>query len=211
MPLMIDVTPSLRATRIAYFSMEIGIRPEMHTYSGGLGILAGDAARSAADLGLPMVFVTLASRSGYLRQEIDSQGAQIDSPDPWNPEDYTLAVRAQIAARTRGPDHPPGHQRDGKRCAGPLDHGPALWGGRDLPHQTGDRSRHGRRASLAGARLCDQHLPLERGPRRVSGIIASAQVSPRARPGSRRVSDLRDCAGPRAMRLHDPYSYRGGT
>src|SRR6266700_4508376 len=69
---MIDITPYLRTTRIAYFSMEIGIRVEMHTYSGGLGILAGDAARTAADLGLPMVFVTLASRSGYLRQEIDA-------------------------------------------------------------------------------------------------------------------------------------------
>ena len=61
---MIDITPYLRTTRIAYFTMEIGIRAEMHTYSGGLGILAGDAARTAADLGLPMVFVTLASRSG---------------------------------------------------------------------------------------------------------------------------------------------------
>ena len=89
---MIDVTSFLRATRIAYFSMEIGLRPEMHTYSGGLGILAGDAARSAADLGLPMVFVTLASRSGYLRQEIDSQGAQMDSPDPWNPITPRLSV-----------------------------------------------------------------------------------------------------------------------
>src|ERR1700731_3991204 len=48
---MIDIAPYLRTTRIAYFSMEIGIRAEMHTYSGGLGILAGDAARTAADLG----------------------------------------------------------------------------------------------------------------------------------------------------------------
>src|SRR5947199_7369144 len=94
---MIDVTPYLRATRIAYLSMEIGIRREMHTYSGGLGILAGDAARSAADLGLPMVFVTLASRAGYLRQEIDAQGTQIDNPDPWNPEEFTQAVGVMVA------------------------------------------------------------------------------------------------------------------
>ena len=99
---MIDVTPYLRAARIAYFSMEIGIRPEMHTYSGGLGILAGDAARSAADLGLPIVFVTLASRSGYLRQEIDAQGAQIDGPDPWNPEEYTRAVGVMVAVAIEG-------------------------------------------------------------------------------------------------------------
>ena len=99
---MIDVTPDLRATRVAYFSMEIGLRPEMHTYSGGLGILAGDAARSAADLGLPMVFVTLASRSGYLHQDIDPQGAQIDSPDPWNPQDYTQAIGVMVAVVIEG-------------------------------------------------------------------------------------------------------------
>ena len=59
---MIELTRYLRTTRVAYFSMEIGIRPEIHTYSGGLGVLAGDAARSAADLDLPIVFVTLVSR-----------------------------------------------------------------------------------------------------------------------------------------------------
>jgi len=99
---MLDVTPYLRVTRIAYFSMEIGIRPEMHTYSGGLGVLAGDAARSAADLGLPMVFVTLASRRGYLHQDIDPEGAQIDSADPWNPEDYTQAAGVMVAAAIEG-------------------------------------------------------------------------------------------------------------
>src|SRR5207247_91278 len=99
---MLDLTPYLRTTRIAYFSMEIGLRPEMHTYSGGLGILAGDAARSAADLGLPMVFVTLASRCGYLHQEIDAQGAQIDGPDPWNPADYTRGLDIMVAVSIEG-------------------------------------------------------------------------------------------------------------
>jgi len=99
---MIDITPYLRTTRIAYFTMEIGIRAEMHTYSGGLGILAGDAARTAADLGLPMVFVTLASRSGYLRQEIDAQGGQVDHPDPWNPGDYTQGLGVMVAVEIEG-------------------------------------------------------------------------------------------------------------
>ena len=99
---MIDVTPYLRATRIAYFTMEIGLRPEMHTYSGGLGILAGDAARSAADLGVPMVFVTLVSRCGYLHQDIDSHGAQVDSSDPWNPEDYTEPAGVMVAVAIEG-------------------------------------------------------------------------------------------------------------
>jgi starch phosphorylase len=55
------IEPFLKRTRIAYFSMEIALRPDMHTYSGGLGVLAGDSARSAADLELPMVFVSLLS------------------------------------------------------------------------------------------------------------------------------------------------------
>ena len=99
---MIDLAAYLRVTRIAYFSMEMGLQPEMHTYSGGLGILAGDAARSAADLGLPMVFVTLVSRSGYLHQEIDRDGAQIGGPDPWKPQDYTQAADVMVAVQVEG-------------------------------------------------------------------------------------------------------------
>ncbi|HEY8441428.1 MAG TPA: alpha-glucan family phosphorylase, partial [Xanthobacteraceae bacterium] len=99
---MIDLTPYLRGTRIAYFSMEVGLRPEIHTYSGGLGILAGDAARSAADLGLPMVFVTLASRSGYLHQDIDAKGNQVDSPDPWNPADFTHPAGVMVSVVIEG-------------------------------------------------------------------------------------------------------------
>lgn len=89
-------------TRIAYFSMEIAIRPEMHTYAGGLGILAGDTARTAADLGLPMVFVTLMSREGYLRQGFDEDGAQVSGPDPWEPEAWAEPLDAKIAVRIEG-------------------------------------------------------------------------------------------------------------
>ena len=60
--------------RIAYFSMEIALRSEIPTYSGGLGVLAGDTLNSAADLELPMVAVTLVSRQGYFRQAISEQG-----------------------------------------------------------------------------------------------------------------------------------------
>src|ERR1700722_1379415 len=69
----------------------------MHTYSGGLGVLAGDTARSAADLDLPMVFVSLISRPGYLRQEIDHDGQQIEHPDPWQPHDFATPLRAKVA------------------------------------------------------------------------------------------------------------------
>lgn len=73
--------------RIAYFSMEIGLEANLPTYSGGLGVLAGDTLRSAADLGLPMVGVTLIYRKGYFRQHLDSQGNQTESPASWIPEE----------------------------------------------------------------------------------------------------------------------------
>jgi len=72
---------------IAYFSMEIALAPNIPTYSGGLGILAGDTLRSAADLGAPIVAVTLAYRKGYFRQHLDSSGNQFEEPQEWNPED----------------------------------------------------------------------------------------------------------------------------
>ena len=41
----------IEGPRVAYFSMEIGMKSDMPTYSGGLGVLAGDTVRSSADLG----------------------------------------------------------------------------------------------------------------------------------------------------------------
>jgi starch phosphorylase len=96
------IGPFLSRTRIAYFSMEIATRPEMHTYSGGLGVLAGDTARSCADLGIPAVFVTLISRQGYLRQEISAAGEQVEHPDPWSPERYATPLRAKVAVILEG-------------------------------------------------------------------------------------------------------------
>ncbi|HEY0682244.1 MAG TPA: alpha-glucan family phosphorylase [Steroidobacter sp.] len=83
--------------RVAYFSMEIALRNEIPTYAGGLGILAGDTMRSAADLGLPLVAVSLVSRSGYFRQQIDAQGRQVDRPDPWEPGNWARALEAKVA------------------------------------------------------------------------------------------------------------------
>jgi glycogen phosphorylase len=56
--------------KIAYFSMEIALSNDIHTYSGGLGVLAGDSIRSSADMKLPLVAVTLVSKKGYFRQEL---------------------------------------------------------------------------------------------------------------------------------------------
>jgi starch phosphorylase len=99
---MNPIEPFLQKTRIAYFSMEIALRPEMHTYAGGLGVLAGDTARSAADLELPMVFMSLVSRAGYVRQEIDSAGRQVTRPNPWTPNRFTDCLDAMIAVQIEG-------------------------------------------------------------------------------------------------------------
>ncbi|NML17119.1 alpha-glucan family phosphorylase [Azohydromonas sp. G-1-1-14] len=89
----------LTRTRIAYFSMEMAVRPEMHTYAGGLGVLAGDTARSCAELQLPMVFVTLVSRAGYFKQRITADGQQLEEPDWWRPEGLCTPLDAMTGVR----------------------------------------------------------------------------------------------------------------
>jgi len=75
----------LEDPRIAYFSMEIGVSSKMPTYSGGLGVLAGDIVKSSADLRLQMVAITLASRKGYFTQKLTEQGDQLELTDEWDP------------------------------------------------------------------------------------------------------------------------------
>ncbi len=81
---------------VAYFSMEIAINPAMPTYSGGLGMLAGDTLRSAADLGVPLVAFTLAHRKGYFQQHLDGTGEQTEEVQPWNPADFCNEESARI-------------------------------------------------------------------------------------------------------------------
>lgn len=88
--------------RVAYFSMEIALENDIPTYSGGLGVLAGDSLRAAADIGLPMVAVTLVSRAGYFRQEIDPQGRQIEHADDWDPARYATRLQATVALELEG-------------------------------------------------------------------------------------------------------------
>ncbi|MDE3103837.1 MAG: alpha-glucan family phosphorylase [Acidobacteriota bacterium] len=78
--------PDLSNRTIAYFSMEIALSPSLPTYSGGLGMLAGDTLRSGADTSAPMVAVSLAHRRGYFRQHLDSVGQQTETDVPWSPE-----------------------------------------------------------------------------------------------------------------------------
>jgi starch phosphorylase len=72
---------------IAYFSMEIALENRIPTYSGGLGVLAGDTLRAAADLALPMVGMTLLHRQGYFAQRLDSDGTQHEEPVSWSVAD----------------------------------------------------------------------------------------------------------------------------
>jgi glycogen phosphorylase len=99
---MTQLNSIISRTAIAYFSMEIAIRPEMHTYSGGLGILAGDTARTCADLELRVVFVTLVNRAGYFRQKIDADGRQIEEPDWWDPAKFCTPLDAMVAVEIEG-------------------------------------------------------------------------------------------------------------
>src|SRR5687767_7047153 len=83
--------------------MEVGLEPSIPTYSGGLGVLSGDTLRAAADLGLPVVAVTLAHRKGYFRQHLDGAGHQTETPYDWSPEDKLepLGARAWVTVEGR--------------------------------------------------------------------------------------------------------------
>lgn len=87
---------------IAYFSMEIALEAGLPTYSGGLGVLAGDTIRSAADLGVPMIAVTLLYRQGYFYQRLDAGGWQREEPMAWVVEDFLQELPARIAVTLEG-------------------------------------------------------------------------------------------------------------
>ena len=78
--------------------MEFGIHPAMPTYTGGLGILAADTIRAAADLGLSAAGVTLLHRKGYFHQHLDDRGNQSETEECWSPEKFMdkLPVRVQV-------------------------------------------------------------------------------------------------------------------
>tara|TARA_R110002153_G_scaffold268550_1_gene433390 strand:- start:878 stop:2566 length:1689 start_codon:yes stop_codon:yes gene_type:complete len=88
--------------RVAYFSMEIAFHEAIPTYSGGLGVLAGDAMFSAADLELPIVAVTLASHEGYFHQSLDGDGRQQESAENWNIAEYARSLDAKVCVHLEG-------------------------------------------------------------------------------------------------------------
>jgi glycogen phosphorylase len=81
---------------VAYFSMEIALENAMPSYSGGLGVLAGDTIRAAADLRLPMVAVSLLYRRGFFSQHLSEDGTQTEEPVVWKVEDFLKEESARV-------------------------------------------------------------------------------------------------------------------
>jgi starch phosphorylase len=81
---------------VAYFSMEIALENSMPSYSGGLGVLAGDTIRAAADLRLPMVAISLLYRKGFFTQILSDDGAQSEEPVEWRVEDFLKEEKARV-------------------------------------------------------------------------------------------------------------------
>ncbi len=82
---------------VAYLSAEIGLHSDLHTYSGGLGVLAGDHVKSAADASIDLVGVSLLYRQGYGRQHLDSTGNQTETYPEIDPSDHLEDTGVEIA------------------------------------------------------------------------------------------------------------------
>ena len=89
--------------KIAYFSLEIGLKPEIPSYSGGLGVLAGDTIKTFSDLGIPAVAVTLLYQKGYFHQEIEN-GDQKEVPVNWHPEKHMRLLPGRVNIKLEGRD-----------------------------------------------------------------------------------------------------------
>jgi glycogen phosphorylase len=88
--------------KIAYFSMEIGLDSSMPTYSGGLGVLAGDTIKSAADLSVPLVAVSLVHEKGYFSQKLMEDGWQEEVPSSWRMEEFLEPLDVQVIINIEG-------------------------------------------------------------------------------------------------------------
>ena len=97
-------TDKIKERKIAYFSMEIGIDTSIPTYSGGLGILAGDFIKSCADLKVPLVAVSLLYEKGYFNQKLDTQGNQQELPVQWNRKDFLKPMPNKVSVKIENRD-----------------------------------------------------------------------------------------------------------
>lgn len=90
--------------KLAYFSMEIALESDIPTYSGGLGVLAGDTLRSCADLEIPVVGITLAYNNGYFYQMLDYHGNQIERDIRWEFSDQFKKAPVTVKLNIQGKD-----------------------------------------------------------------------------------------------------------
>jgi starch phosphorylase len=99
----VELSTGTAEEQIAYFTMEVALDDALPTFSGGLGVLAGDVLRSAADLEAPFAAVSLLWREGYFHQLLDDSGHQIEEPVTWSPEDLLerLSVRVEVEVAGR--------------------------------------------------------------------------------------------------------------
>ena len=82
--------PELVKKPVAYFSAEFGIHESVRIYSGGLGVLAGDHLKSASDLGINFIGITLFYKEGYFRQYLNHDGWQMENYPLQNPESLPI-------------------------------------------------------------------------------------------------------------------------
>jgi len=87
---------------VAYFTMEVGLRSEMPTYAGGLGMLAADILRSCADLKVAAAGVSVAWQHGYLHQHINADGSQVYEGINWRKADYLKRLPATVTVQIEG-------------------------------------------------------------------------------------------------------------
>jgi starch phosphorylase len=87
---------------VAYFTMEVGLDADIPCYAGGLGVLAGDSLRAAADIGIPMVCITLLYHKGSFRQYLDAAGNQTESNVEWNPSEHMKAIETRVSINIEG-------------------------------------------------------------------------------------------------------------
>lgn len=92
----------LERRKIAYFTMEAGFDSRMPTYSGGLGVLAGDTIKSCADLGVPLIAVTLLNERGYFTQRLDAEGIQTELPVEWNKQEFLRLLPEKVSVIIEG-------------------------------------------------------------------------------------------------------------
>ncbi|MFH1404408.1 MAG: alpha-glucan family phosphorylase [Candidatus Altiarchaeota archaeon] len=90
--------------KVAYFSFEIGLSEEMPVYAGGLGILAGDTIKSFADLGVPVVALSLLNEKGYFYQVIDGDGNQLENPVNWDHSQHMRLLSEKVTVNLEGRD-----------------------------------------------------------------------------------------------------------